>query len=285
MVFNFAHSRFYRIRLALEAYDPPPGWRAWVWEFLLFGFKQGWACLFGALMLGLILVTRYVWQADWPMARYDFLFIAALSIQCTLLLLRMETLAEAKVILIFHVVGTCMELFKTQMGSWTYPEAAVMRLGGVPLFSGFMYAAVGSYIARITRIFDMRYSNYPPLWQSGALAGSIYTNFFAHHFVTDMRTAIYLVTGVIWGRCWVYFKPHRAWRKMPLLVGFGLVAFFIWLAENIGTFAAAWYYPNQAKGWQLVPIAKFGAWYLLMIISFVLVSFVHRPQPPEPEAC
>ena len=35
----------------------------------------------------------------------------------------METWDEAKVILMFHVVGTGMELFKTAAGSWIYPEA------------------------------------------------------------------------------------------------------------------------------------------------------------------
>ena len=53
-------------------------------------------------------------------------------------------LEEAKVILAFHLVGTAMELFKTHMGSWEYPEPSLLRIGGVPLFSGFMYAAVGS---------------------------------------------------------------------------------------------------------------------------------------------
>src|SRR3546814_1856982 len=52
------------------------------------------------------------------------------------LALRMETWAEARVILMFHVVGTAMELFKTSVGSWIYPEASVLRLGGVPLFTG-----------------------------------------------------------------------------------------------------------------------------------------------------
>jgi uncharacterized membrane protein YoaT (DUF817 family) len=64
---------------------------------------------------------------------------------------------------------------------------------------------------------------------------------------------------------------------MPLLVGWGLVALFIWFAENIGTFARAWSYPNQANGWEMVGIEKLGSWYLLMIISFVLVSIVQRP--------
>src|SRR3546814_3089959 len=36
---------------------------------------------------------------------------------------RLETPKEALVILIFHFVGTVMELFKTAAGSWQYPEA------------------------------------------------------------------------------------------------------------------------------------------------------------------
>ena len=65
---------------------------------------------------------------------------------------------------------------------------------------------------------------------------------------------------------------------MPLLVGFVLVALFIWIAENIGTFTAAWMYPNQRHGWSLVSIGKLGAWYLLMIISYMLVALLNRPQ-------
>ena len=44
-------TRFARIRARLEAIRLAPGPRAWAFEFLLFGFKQGWACLFGGLML------------------------------------------------------------------------------------------------------------------------------------------------------------------------------------------------------------------------------------------
>jgi uncharacterized membrane protein YoaT (DUF817 family) len=62
---------------------------------------------------------------------------------------------------------------------------------------------------------------------------------------------------------------------MPLLLGLGLVALFIWLAENVGTFAKAWHYPNQKLAWELVPITKFGAWFLLMIVSYTLVAAVH----------
>jgi uncharacterized membrane protein YoaT (DUF817 family) len=108
-------------------------------------------------MLGMIIATR-LWFPQIGIARYDLFFIAALLIQLGMLAGRLETVGEAKVILIFHVVGTGMELFKTAAGSWTYLEEAFFHIGGVPLFSGFMYACVGSYMARIYRIFDIRFS-------------------------------------------------------------------------------------------------------------------------------
>ena len=132
-------------------------------EFLVFGLKQAWACLFGGLMLAMILLTR-LWWPDVGLARYDAWFLMALLIQAAMLAFRLETFEEARVILIFHLVGTGMELFKTAAGSWIYPEEAIFRLGGVPLFSGFMYACVGSYMARIQRIFDIRFTRYPPIW-------------------------------------------------------------------------------------------------------------------------
>jgi len=131
-------------------------------EFVLFGLKQAWACLFAALMLGLLIATKWLWNPDWPIHRYDALFAAAVAIQAAFLALELETIAEAKVILIYHLIGTAMEVFKTAMGSWAYPEPSLIHLGAVPLFTGFMYAAVGSYIARVIRIFDMRFTDYPP---------------------------------------------------------------------------------------------------------------------------
>ena len=166
-------TRFTAIRARLEAAVPERGLAAWVYEFAVFGFKQGWACLFGALILALLLGTHLWWPADAPIARYDFLTVAALLIQLGMLAFRLESREEAKVILAFHIVGTVMELFKTAHGSWEYHEAGLLRIGEVPLFSGFMYAAVGSYIARIWRIFDFRFSRYPPAWTTIALAVAI----------------------------------------------------------------------------------------------------------------
>jgi len=202
--------------------------------------------------------------------------LGAVVIQAGMLVFRLETIEEAKVILAFHIVGTVMELFKTAHGSWLYPEASVLRIGDVPMFSGFMYAAVGSYIARVWRIFDFRFTEYPPRWASYALATAIYVNFFAHHWLPDVRLILFAATALLFLRTRVYFRPFRTHRWMPLLVGWLLVALFIWFAENIGTYSRAWLYPGQEDGWHMVSLGKLGAWYLLMIVSFVLVAAVHR---------
>jgi uncharacterized membrane protein YoaT (DUF817 family) len=276
-------TRFARIRARLEAVQPTSGPASWIYEFLLFGFKQGWACLFGGLMLALLLGTHFFYPRDAPLARYDFLTLSAVAIQIAMLAFRLESWREAKVIAIFHIVGTIMELFKTSAGSWVYPEAGYLHIGAVPMFSGFMYAAVGSYIARIWRIFDIRFDHFPPRWATIALAAAIYVNFFAHHWLPDIRMALFAATALLFWRSRFYFTPFRTPRWMPVLLGFFLVALFIWFAENIGTFANAWTYPSQKDGWHMVPFSKLGAWYLLMIISFVLVSLLHTPKELRPD--
>ena len=247
-------------------------------EFLMFGLKQGWACIFGGAMLGLLMGTALWYPLNAPLARYDFLVIGAVLIQAAMLALKLETLEEARVILIFHVVGTIMELFKTAAGSWIYPEPSLLRIGEVPLFSGFMYAAVGSYIARIWRIFDIRFDHYPPVWATVVLAAAIYVNFFAHHWIWDFRWLLFAATALLFWQTRFYFTPDRTRRWMPALMGFLLVALFIWIAENLGTWSRAWLYPDQAGGWSPVSLAKLGSWCLLMIISVVLVSLVQKPQ-------
>jgi uncharacterized membrane protein YoaT (DUF817 family) len=156
------------------------------------------------------------------------------------------------VILIFHVVGTGMELFKTAQGSWTYPEANLLRIGGVPLFSGFMYACVGSYVARAIRLLQIRFDHHPPLWATLALAVAAYVNFFTHHYGPDIRWALFTVSVLLFARTTLWFRPGERWLRMPMLLGFVLTALFIWLAENIGTFAAVWVYPAQRDGWSPV---------------------------------
>jgi uncharacterized membrane protein YoaT (DUF817 family) len=250
---------------------------AFAYEFVRFGIKQAWACLFGGAMVALIVGT-YLWYPRGAMlGRYDFMFLAALAIQLAMLTFKLETLEEAKVILVYHVVGTIMEVFKTDVGSWTYPEASFFRIGGVPLFSGFMYAAIGSYIARCWRLFDFRFLHHPPLWAVYLLALAIYVNFYTHHYTFDLRYLLFAAAALIFGRTWIYYKVWHVHRRMPLLLGLGLVSLFIWFAENLGTITKTWLYPHQALGWSAVSFGKLGSWFLLLIISYALVAAINRP--------
>lgn len=248
-------------------------------EFWLFGLKQAWACLFGGLFLALIIGTKYYYPLE-SIHRYDFLFLGALAIQAGLLIFKLETWKEAKVIFLFHLVGTAMEIFKTHpdIGSWSYPEASLFHIGNVPLFTGFMYSAVGSYIARCWNIFKFEFSHYPNPKYLIAISLAIYINFFLHHFWYDVRWILFILVGLIFYKTWIYFTMIKTPRRMPLLVGFLLVAFFIWIAENIGTFTQTWVYPEQTSHWDLVKWQKLGSWYLLMIISFVMVTWIHKPK-------
>lgn len=248
-------------------------------EFWMFGLKQAWACLFGGLLLGAMIVTA-LWYPFESLYRYDFLFIYAVAIQAFLLAMRLETLREAVVILVFHVVATGMEIFKTHpaIGSWAYPGSFEIGILAVPLFAGFMYSAVGSYIARAWRIFEFRYSSYPPAWMTVVLVAGIYINFFTHHFLPDARWVLVAASVLLFRKVWIHFKVDKVYRRMPLLLGFTLVALFIWIAENIATFTRVWIYPSQNGAWHLVPLTKLVAWFLLMMLSFVLVSLVNRPR-------
>jgi uncharacterized membrane protein YoaT (DUF817 family) len=253
-------------------------WTAWLYEFLRFGVKQGWACLFGGIAVALMIGSYKFYPHDAPLARYDFLFLCMVSVQIGLLASRLETWEEAKVILIYHLVGTAMEIFKTSVGSWIYPEPNVFRIAGVPLFTGFMYSCIGSYICRAWRLFDFRFTRHPPRWSLIALSCAIYANFFAHHYIPDLRMLLFAASILLFGRTTIYFKIWHDYRAMPLLLGLFLVSLFIWLSENIGTFTQTWLYPSQRHGWAMVAPEKLGSWFLLLVISYTLVSLINAPQ-------
>lgn len=244
-------------------------------ELTMFVLKQGWACLFGICLLIAIILTKMIWQPHWIIARYDALVLIAISLQAAMLYFRLETWAEARVILLFHLTGTAMELFKVQAGSWTYPEPGLLKFYDVPLFSGFMYAAVGSFMARVIRLFDMSFAPFPPLWQHFALAILIYINFFAHHFVADIRGVLFIATIIIYARTIIHFRIGQNWYRMRLPVAAGLSSVFLWLAENIGTRTGTWLYAGQSVLDQ-VNLAKMGSWYLLLYVSFATVTLVFR---------
>lgn len=249
---------------------------SFIGELILFGYKQALACIFGATLLLALLLTRGYSEIS-GIDRNDFLFLFAVSFQLILILSRMEHLREVAVILVFHILATIMEWFKTspEIGSWHYPsEGAIFRIYQVPLFAGFLYSSVGSYIARAWRIFDFTFTHYPPMGLTMGLSVLAYLNFFTHHYVWDCRWILIGFSILLFARCQIHFTIVKTRRRMPLLVGLLAVTIAIWFAENIGTYARAWAYPNQEVQWQLVHPGKITAWYLLMLFSFVLVTLI-----------
>lgn len=239
-------------------------------QLLRFGGLQLVSCLFPAALFAGLAVSKYV---DLPIARYDALLVYCLLLTFGFWAVRLETWREIAVIFGFHLVGLALELFKVQVGSWEYPGDAVTKYAGVPLFAGFMYAAVGSYICQAWRRFDLRASGYRPVLTT-VLAVLIYANFFTHHWIVDLRIPIALGLLVVLRRTWVFYTVGGRRYRMPLALSFLLIGFFLWIAENAGTFLDAWNYPDQLDVWRLVHPAKFGAWALLVSMSFVLVASV-----------
>ncbi len=248
--------------------------RNFIHEFVVFGLLQARSCMFAGSFFILLFLSNYI--PLFGLARYDFLFLAALLIQLVLYLFKLETLNEIKVIFLFHIVGFMLELYKTSpgIGSWSYPEEAFFKIATVPLFSGFMYAAVGSYISLSWKYMKLSLVHAPSYVLSVTLSILIYLNFFTHHFLPDFRYVLGLMVLVLFFRTRVYFTVLTKRRWMPMNVAFLLIAFFIWIAENISTYFGAWKYPDQIHAWTLVGLGKISSWSLLVIISFIIVAYL-----------
>ena len=243
-----------------------------VLEFYAFGVKQLRACIFPALFFAALLITKYISVPG--IARYDLILMAALLIQAGLLLTGIETKKELLVLCAFHVIGLLLELFKTHpaIGSWAYPEAGFFKIGTVPLYSGFMYAAVASYMCQSWRLLQLDLGCYPSYWLSVPLCITIYLNFFTHHYIPDFRWLLLAAVVVVFWHTRVRFTVLQKRRSMPLILSFVLIGFFIWLAENISTYLGAWVYPSQQQVWKMVTFGKISSWFLLVIISFLIVA-------------
>ena len=241
-------------------------------EFLWFGFKNARACLFAGLFFAAVFITPRAGLFGIP--RYDLLLIIALAIQAAMVWTKLETWDEVKAITMFHLIGFALEVFKTSdaIQSWSYPDFAFTKVLGVPLFSGFMYAAVGSYIIQAWRLFDLRVRHHPPYWLASLIAVAIYANFFTHHFIDDYRWYLAACALGMYARTTVSYRPLDRDRTMPLLVSFVLIGFFIWLAENISTFFGVWAYPEQLGAWTRVHVGKWSSWSLLVIMTFTIVA-------------
>lgn len=241
-------------------------------DLVAFGWKEAWSCIFAGSFFMTLFLSKYLPLG--PLPRYDFILLVALALQAMMLLSRLETLDEFKTLMVFHLLGFALEVFKTHpaIGSWSYPEPAYSKVFGVPLYSGFMYAAVASYMIQAWRRVDLKLVGHPPLWQTAPLGAAIYLNFFTHHVMVDLRWVLIAVLVVIYGRTWVYFRPRWRYRRLPMPLAFLLIGFFVWLAENMATFLGAWQYPDQVDLWRRVHWGKITSWSLLAVVTFILVA-------------
>ncbi len=255
-----------------DAFVVPPRLRRAAIEFASFGLKQARACLFAGLFFAAVFAVPRRGLLGIP--RYDLLLLIALAIQGWMVWAKLESWDEVKAITLFHVIGFGLEVFKTSgaVRSWSYPDFAYTKLLGVPLFSGFMYAAVGSYIIQAWRLFDLRVRHHPPYWMAALIAAAIYANFFTHHFIGDYRWYLAACALGLYARASVAFRPLDRDRTMPLLLSFVLIGFLIWLAENISTFFGIWRYPSQLGAWTSVHVGKWSSWSLLVIMTFTIVA-------------
>jgi uncharacterized membrane protein YoaT (DUF817 family) len=246
-------------------------WRRGWYELLFFGLKCARACVFAGLFFVSIALVPKAGVAG--ISKYDCLLLIAVIIQAGLVASKLETLDELKAICLFHAVGFALEAFKVSSAiqSWSYPLDGYTKVLGVPLFSGFMYAAVGSFIIQIWRLVDMRIRHHPPYSLATLAAILIYANFFSHHYLGDYRWYLCCFVLGLYARSVVIFRPKDRDRQMPLLLGFVLTGFFIWLAENFGTFFGVWRYPNQMGAWATVHLGKWSSWAILVVMTFTII--------------
>nr|WP_159063765.1 DUF817 domain-containing protein [Thaumasiovibrio occultus] len=267
----------------LRRYSPPA-----LTDFLMFGAKMAWATIFAGILLLAIIITRYIYPDEAWLSRYDFLTLFALSCQVLMIVFKLESWSEVKVIFLFHLSGTVMEVFKLAKGSWDYPDTGLFEIAGVPLFSGFMYASVGSFMVRAIRGFDMKFTPFIKPAYAYFLAFLIYLNFFTHHYIVDLRWVLIGATVLCFGRTQVYFTPLEKTYRMSLVLAAFLSSLFLYLAENIGTLTATWTYAGSS-GVDFTHPAKITSWYLLLYLSFMQVIWAHisavsvNQTEPQPE--
>lgn len=241
---------------------------SYVVELFHFGLENARACVFPVFIFAMLALSQVL---PLPIARYDFLLFACLGMQGLMLATGLETRDELKVITLFHLLGLGLELFKVHAGSWSYPEEALFKMWGVPLYSGFMYASVASFMIQAWRTLQLRFLHWPPAYLVLPLGVLIYLNFFTHHVLPDIRFLLVGAVLVVFGRTSVAFTPVSTTRRIPLVLAFLLIGIFVWFAENIATYFGAWQYPDQQDGWRMVSVHKLSSWSLLVIVSLMAV--------------
>lgn len=243
--------------------------KTYLGDLVTFGVQQALSCIFPVLVFT-SLALSHLFAGLLP--RYDFMLIMCILIQIGLYISKIETRDEVIVICVFHLLGLIMELFKVHYHSWNYPESAYTKFFGVPLYSGFMYASVASYICQAWRRLHLDIINWPRHTWARVVGACIYINFFSNHFMHDVRYLIGIFVLLLFRNSVVSFRLQNNIYRMPLVVSFMLIGFFLWLAENIATRLGAWQYAYQHKAWQVVNFQKLSSWSFLVIVSFIIVA-------------
>ena len=248
-------------------------------EYFFFLLKSVLACSFALSLFMVLALSKKLSLGFIP--RYDFILLMALGIQIWLVLTKQEHLYELKAICWFHLLGLLLEIFKSHpsIGSWAYPEFAYSKVFGAPLYCGFMYASVASFMMQFWRRTNMQLLNYQYPKLAMLLAALVYINFFTHHFIGDYR---WILTALLFCCFWqssVVFSCYKKQIRLPLIGCFALLGAVVWLGENIATFYGAWQYPNQIARWNWVHFGKVGSWSLMVVITFVII--VHFVQKHE----
>lgn len=260
---------------------PKPGHRV---RFLLqFVSQHAVSCGFALSIVALLGITKLV---HFPgIARYDLMFVLCILIQGILLLTKLETWKDAGVVALFHVLGLAMETVKVRAGSWSYPEPSLLQIQGVPLYAGFMYGSVASFMCLAWRRLNLRAEHWPSSFSAFVTAMLVYCQFFIHGWSLWLRLAMLVGLVALFVRSKVLYSidGQRYWLPMP--VAFGLIGLMIYGAENVGTYLGGWQYGYQVHGWQPVHIGKLLAWILLMAVSLIIVAEYKRTlRQLEPES-
>ena len=243
-------------------------------DFWDFGLKQFRSAIFGITTILSLIVTTFVKIPH--VARYDLMLICVVVIQIILLVSKYERAYDLIPIMLFHLLGMILEIFKVKHGSWSYPDSSLFRIANVPLYSAFMYSAIGSYIVRAVKEFDLEAINWPRWLISLGVASMIYLNFFSGTFGYDFRNFLYPLILVVFWRAKFTFVLRTKGHQMPAILSFFLIGLFIYFAENIGSYFSAWTYSYQLQGWQFVDLGKISSWTLLIIVSVIIVVELQR---------
>ena len=224
----------------------------------------------------LILLLSYVIPVG--IARYDFVSLAVLLFYGVFFIVRRRNLKDFLLHILVHIIGVVFEMYKVQQLSWAYPEAGLLMLGGVPLYSGFMYTVLVDFIDRFMRVTRLQVSITFPWKVVFLLCFFIYLNFFIIHVAAiDFRYSLVVLSAFLLWKMPIRLLIKKSTIRSNMLVLMVVFASVVWCGENIATFSGAWLYIDQLDGWIPVSPHKLISWYLLgqffCFYSYLLQQF------------